>query len=386
MLGRRAGRRSHERARPAGNAARAAAGTAARRSVAGMQTFYEPRRRVPRTRLRRCSLAFLIGGLVVAVTGRASHAALRLQGDLRRHRASTGSSIPGGDQRRGGRATSSRPADHDAADPDRPRGRVRVPLRHVQHRRPGPVLGRPALARSGRAALRGLPRARLTSPRPRRGDRSAARSGAASPGVLKATVGAHEVISTIMLNWIAIWVGKWLFELGGPLQGADRACRAPTTSSTRRGSRRSGDGLQPLHIGHLHRALRARRLPPPAQPDDARLRGPRGRLQPGGGPLRRHLGGRELLPRARHLGRLRRPRGRHGHAGLEVPGRRARRPTRRRLHRHRRRAAGAEQRGRHPLRGPALRRAHGRHLAAPARPRACSTAELATTSPRSSRR
>ena len=37
-------------------------------------------------------------------------------------------------------------------------------------------------------------------------------------GVLKATVGAHEVISTIMLNWIAIWVGVFLFGLGGPLQ------------------------------------------------------------------------------------------------------------------------------------------------------------------------
>ncbi len=30
-------------------------------------------------------------------------------------------------------------------------------------------------------------------------------------GFLKATVGAHEVISTIMLNWIAIWVGVFLF-------------------------------------------------------------------------------------------------------------------------------------------------------------------------------
>ena len=38
-------------------------------------------------------------------------------------------------------------------------------------------------------------------------------------GLLKATVGAHEVISTIMLNWIAIFGGKYLFELGGPLQG-----------------------------------------------------------------------------------------------------------------------------------------------------------------------
>ena len=37
-------------------------------------------------------------------------------------------------------------------------------------------------------------------------------------GILKATVGVHEVISTIMLNWIAIWLGVYLFQLGGPLQ------------------------------------------------------------------------------------------------------------------------------------------------------------------------
>jgi simple sugar transport system permease protein len=34
---------------------------------------------------------------------------------------------------------------------------------------------------------------------------------------LKATTGANEVISTIMLNWIAIWVGVYCFQLGGPL-------------------------------------------------------------------------------------------------------------------------------------------------------------------------
>jgi general nucleoside transport system permease protein len=44
---------------------------------------------------------------------------------------------------------------------------------------------------------------------------------AAIAGFLKASVGAHEVISTIMLNWIALWVGKWLVELGGPMQGSD---------------------------------------------------------------------------------------------------------------------------------------------------------------------
>ena len=39
-------------------------------------------------------------------------------------------------------------------------------------------------------------------------------------GLLRATVGAHEVITTIMLNWIAIWGGQWLVEQGGPLQGS----------------------------------------------------------------------------------------------------------------------------------------------------------------------
>ena len=42
-------------------------------------------------------------------------------------------------------------------------------------------------------------------------------------GFLKATVGAHEVISTIMLNWIAIWIGEWLFGDGGPLQNPANA-------------------------------------------------------------------------------------------------------------------------------------------------------------------
>ena len=42
-------------------------------------------------------------------------------------------------------------------------------------------------------------------------------------GILKATVGAHEVISTIMLNWIAVWVGSYLFGQGGPLQNSTQA-------------------------------------------------------------------------------------------------------------------------------------------------------------------
>jgi len=43
-------------------------------------------------------------------------------------------------------------------------------------------------------------------------------------GFLKATTGAHEVISTIMLNWIAIWGASYLFGQNGPLQNTqDRA-------------------------------------------------------------------------------------------------------------------------------------------------------------------
>ena len=37
-------------------------------------------------------------------------------------------------------------------------------------------------------------------------------------GILKATVGAHEVITTIMLNWIALWFASYCFGQGGPLQ------------------------------------------------------------------------------------------------------------------------------------------------------------------------
>lgn len=40
-------------------------------------------------------------------------------------------------------------------------------------------------------------------------------------GILRATVGAHEVISTIMLNWIAFWVGSYLLGNGGPMQNPE---------------------------------------------------------------------------------------------------------------------------------------------------------------------
>jgi len=47
-------------------------------------------------------------------------------------------------------------------------------------------------------------------------------------GFLKATTGAHEVITTIMLNWIALWVGSYLVGFNGPMQDP-RAVSAPVT-------------------------------------------------------------------------------------------------------------------------------------------------------------
>jgi general nucleoside transport system permease protein len=41
---------------------------------------------------------------------------------------------------------------------------------------------------------------------------------AAIAGFLKATRGVHEVISTIMLNWVAVWIASWAFSQAGPLQ------------------------------------------------------------------------------------------------------------------------------------------------------------------------
>src|SRR3954452_25254608 len=70
-------------------------------------------------------------------------------------------------------------------------------------------------------------------------------------GLLKATVGANEVISTIMLNYTAIYLGDYLFGLGGPLQGDQPS--VPVSNDIVGGSKLHvfwGDPeLQGLHIG-----------------------------------------------------------------------------------------------------------------------------------------
>ncbi len=71
-------------------------------------------------------------------------------------------------------------------------------------------------------------------------------------GVLKARTGANEVISTIMLNYVALWIGVFLFGLGGPLQ-SDTQASVPISNEVARSARLPvfwGDPeLQGLHVG-----------------------------------------------------------------------------------------------------------------------------------------
>jgi ABC-type uncharacterized transport system permease subunit len=80
-------------------------------------------------------------------------------------------------------------------------------------------------------------------------------------GLLKGTVGAHEVITTIMLNWIVIWVGSYLFGPGGPLQTeAPEAASVPSSADIPEKAKLHvfwGDpAFQGVHIG-LFAALAA---------------------------------------------------------------------------------------------------------------------------------
>jgi ABC-type uncharacterized transport system permease subunit len=71
-------------------------------------------------------------------------------------------------------------------------------------------------------------------------------------GFLRATVGAHEVITTIMLNWIALWIGSYLVGFGGPLQNP-KDNSIPATADIAASAKLPvfwGDPvLQGLHIG-----------------------------------------------------------------------------------------------------------------------------------------
>jgi general nucleoside transport system permease protein len=71
-------------------------------------------------------------------------------------------------------------------------------------------------------------------------------------GLLRATVGAHEVITTIMLNWIAYWIGSYLFSIGGPLQ-SDTQTSVPISNDVQESAKLHvlWGGVQGLHLGFL---------------------------------------------------------------------------------------------------------------------------------------
>ncbi|MDX6485904.1 MAG: ral nucleoside transport system permease protein [Gaiellaceae bacterium] len=75
---------------------------------------------------------------------------------------------------------------------------------------------------------------------------------AALAGFLKASVGAHEVITTIMLNWIAYWMGSFLFGRGGPLQNSVDVS-VPISNDIARSAKLptfwGNPELQALHVG-----------------------------------------------------------------------------------------------------------------------------------------
>jgi ABC-type uncharacterized transport system permease subunit len=71
-------------------------------------------------------------------------------------------------------------------------------------------------------------------------------------GFLRATTGANEVITTIMLNWIAVWAGVYLFAIGGPLQNEaqrDLPVSEDIASNTHLPVFWGDPELQGLHIG-----------------------------------------------------------------------------------------------------------------------------------------
>ena len=186
-----------------------------------------------------------------------------------------------------------------------------------------------------------------------------------------------------MLNWIAIWVGTYLFGDGGPLQnartrrsrsrttsptrpscrcsGATRSCRACTSASSSRSrpSSSSGSLLNRTTLGYEVRAVGF-------NPEAAAYGGISVKQEPD--------------PRDGDLGRVRRPRGRARHARLPVPLRRLRHPgVGGRLPRDRGRAARPQHRGRRRPRRAPLRRAALRDERT-----ACSRARSTRSSPATS--
>ena len=196
-------------------------------------------------------------------------------------------------------------------------------------------------------------------------------------GLLKATTGTNEVISTIMLNWIALWVGVWLFGLGGPLQSkVDKS--VPVSADIVAGAKLPvfwGDPeLQGLHIG-LFIALAALvvfwvLLNRTVTGYEVRAVG----FNPDAAQASGISVGRNYVLAMAVCGLFAGLAGVARRARLAVPDRHQRRPGHPdRLPRDRGRPARAQHGGRHAVLGAAVRRAADRHVGAQPRPARCSS-------------
>ncbi|CAA9513687.1 MAG: hypothetical protein AVDCRST_MAG13-2947, partial [uncultured Solirubrobacteraceae bacterium] len=286
-----------------------------------------------------------------------------LPGDLRRHGPGVAAAVVGGSRDHVDQpAADAHP--HHAADPHRVRGRLRVPGRPLQHRRPGPVhggrdhrrLGR-LLARrpAGLAAHRRRDRARGRRRRAVGGDRGhPARHRRGQRGDLDDHAQLHRPVGGLL-------------PLRPRRAAAERRRPEPARVERHRRERAAARVLgRPGAPGparrDLHRARRGRRLLGHPQPVGQGLRGARRRLQPGRRGLRRHQRGPDVLHGHGHLRRLRRPGGRHQRPGLAVPGGHERhRGLPVRLPGDRRGPARAQHRARHGPRRAAVRRAAAGH-------------------------
>ncbi len=191
-------------------------------------------------------------------------------------------------------------------------------------------------------------------------------------GLLKATTGANEVISTIMLNYVAIWTGAFAFGLGGPLQ-SDTNTSVPVSNDIAENAKLPvfwGDPeLQGLHVG-IFVALAFLLvfwvvLNRTRTGFEVRAVG----LQPRGGARGGDLGRPQLRARDGDLRPVRRPRRVARRARLAVPrGDERHRDLADRLPRHRGGAARPQHGGRGHVLRPAVRRAGHRDVGAQPRP------------------
>ena len=184
---------------------------------------------------------------------------------------------------------------HHAADPVRARGGLRLPLRPVQHRRPGPVLRRHLRGRVGRVVVRRHAQACCTCcsrswPRPWRARRAGHRR-VPQGGRRRARGDLHDHAQLDRVLGRQLPLPRSTGRCRTPIRPSSR-CRSPTTSC-RAPSCTSSGAIRSSRACTSGASSRSGRLvvywvDPLAL--DLRLRGARGRIQRRGRALRRRLG------------------------------------------------------------------------------------------------